>query len=168
MGKKLLGPIFLTVLFLLGCGLQTAGLSGKRSGLPEMGVHVDLYKPPGTSPAVSRSQLQTEVETRLRQAGVNIVPYQPTKLQPAMPLIYVNVKIAKIEDMYAYNVDILCMGKTASRGPALPAKLANCNLGTSGLVAELGQMREKVADLVNLFIKDYLSGQTGNPDSCSG
>ena len=168
MEKKLLAPIMLAVLLLMGCGLQTASLSGKRSALPEVAVHVDLSKPPGTSQAVSRSQLQVDVETRLRQAGVNIVSYQPTKPQPAMPLIYVNVKIAKIEDMYAYNVDILCMGKTASRGQALPAKLANCNLGTSGLVAELGQMREKVADLVNLFIKDYLSAQTGNPDPCSG
>jgi hypothetical protein len=169
MEKKLLVAGILAGLVFLGCSLKTSEPwqsndekpTGARVGLKRVAVFVDLAKPPGTSQEISRSQLQTDVETRIRRAGVNVVSHQPTTARPEMPLIYLNVKIAKIDDMYAYNVDILCMA--VSRGQAMPSKLANCNLGTSGLVAALGQVREKVADLVNLFIKDYLSAKTGAP-----
>jgi hypothetical protein len=177
MEKMVLLSLILCSLVFPGCSIKTSGpsqnnyekRSAKKDGIKALAVFVELAKPPESSQELSRHQLQVDVETKIRQAGVNVVSYQPMKARLEMPLIYVNVKIAKIDDMYAYNIDILCMA--ASRGPAVQSKLANCNLGTSGLVSELAQVRGKVADLVKLFIKDYLSAQGGNPAAswlCSG
>ena len=53
--------------------------------------------------------MQSDVEAKIRQTGVNVVPHQTTSPLPGMPLVYVNVKVAKIDEKYAYNVDIMCM-----------------------------------------------------------
>jgi hypothetical protein len=56
--------------------------------------------------------------------------------------------------MYAYNADIVCITTSSKQSSAKSGKGA---LGTSGLVPDITQVRPKVADLVNQFIKDYLS-----------
>ena len=177
MEEMLLLVLIFFSLFFVGCSIKTSEpyqnnyekSSAKMNGIKAVAVFVELAKPPGASQEMSRNQLQTDVETKIRQAGVNVVSQKTTSALPDVPLIYVDIKIAKIDKMYAYNVDILCMN--ASQGRTMPAKLANCNLGTSGLVAEIVQVRGKVADLVNLFIKDYLSVTGGNLSAsflCSG
>ena len=96
----------------------------------------------------------------MRQAGVNVVSHQTTSPLPGVPLVYVNVKVVKIEEKYAYNVDIMCL--TTPQDHNYQSKLTNCHVETSGLVPELIQVRGKVGDLVNLFIKDHLSAMRDN------
>ena len=174
---KLLVAVMLFGLVVSGCSLispeayrnKDEKSTGQRYGLKGLAVVVELDKLPGGSQGISRNQLQTDVETKIRQAGVNVVPQKTMGVLPGTPLVYINVKIAKIEEMYAYNADLICMA--ASNRPNVRSKLANCNIGTSGLVANLLQVREKVADLVNRFIKDYLTVQKGTPVAsflCSG
>jgi hypothetical protein len=146
--------VILAGLLLLGCGPHVTGMSGPRDSSPVVAVVVDLAKPPGDSQELSRGRLQTEVEAIIRQAGVRVAPPMSPGAPPATPLVYVNVKIARIDDLYGYNIDILCMN--ASGGRPLPAKLANCSLAASGLVREIVLVKDKVAAQVNRFLTEYL------------
>jgi hypothetical protein len=152
-----IGPylaVMLAGLLLAGCGPHVTGLSGPRDSSPAVAVVVELAKPPGDSQELSRARLQTEVEARFRKAGVRVAPPMAPGALPEAPLVYVNVKIARIDDLYGYNIDILCMN--APGGRPLPAKLANCSLAASGLVREMVLVKEKVAELVNRFLTEYL------------
>ena len=169
MEKKLLVAAILSSLIFLGCAMNSSEpfpsgyekSTGKVQSVKAVAVVVELSRPPGTSKEMNRYQLQTEVERKIRQAGVTVVAQKSLSDLPNAPLLYLNVKIARIDEMYGYNIDIICMN--APHGRPLPAKLANCNLETSGLVREIALVREKVADLVNLFIKDYLLDEAGAP-----
>ena len=169
MEKKLLVAAVLVSLVFPGCALNSSEAwqssyekpAGRTRGVKAVAVVVELSKPPGSSQEMNRNQLQKDMETKIRQAGVTVVAQKSLGDLPNAPLVYLNVKIARIDEMYGYNIDIICMN--APHGRPLPAKLANCNLETSGLVREIALVREKVADLVNLFIKDYLLDGAGTP-----
>ena len=123
-------------------------------GLKGVAVVVDLEGPAGASKDLSREELQAEVESRLHQAGITVLPRQTCPL-PGVPLIYVNARIAAIDGKFAYNIDIMCL--TAPQDDRLKARLANRRLDASGLVPEIIQVRGKVEELVSAFIKKYLS-----------
>ena len=123
-------------------------------GLKGVVVVVDLEKPAGATRDMNREELQAEVESRLHQAGVTVLPRQTCPL-PGVPLIYVNARVAAIDGKFAYNIDIMCL--TAPQDDRLKARLANRRLDASGLVPEIVQVRGKVEELVSAFIKKYLS-----------
>lgn len=117
-----------------------------------MAVFVELEKSSDVSQGIDRNQIQNDIETKIRQAGVRVVPQKKTNYLPGVPIIYLNITIAKFEKQYAYNADIICINNskqdlTSGKG----------NKGTAGLVSEVTQVRQKVAELVNRFIIDYLS-----------
>jgi hypothetical protein len=163
--------VLLVTLGFLGGSMPVSGASradiktssaGKGRGPHEVAVVVDLDQPAAACREFSRSQLQAALEAQLRQAGVTVVPPKPEGALPRSLLIYVNVKIAAVNKRYAYNADIMCMA--GSQKNRVPAKLAKGgHLGTAGVVPEIGQVRDKVEDLLNCFIRDYLSSRGGLP-----
>ena len=131
----------------------------KLRGLKEVGVFVELVKPPSESQGLNRNQLQGEVEAKLRQAGITVVTNTGVEALPNLPFIYLNLTISKLESMYAYSADFFCL--TAGQGQQAAGNPAAWNVGSSGLAADLVQVREKVAELLNLFIKDYVAVNPG-------
>jgi len=153
--------ITLLSLLVIAGGAQTAspfpGPRGTCAGLPGLKgvtVVVDLETPAGAPKDMSREDLQTEIESRIHQAGITVLPRQICPL-PGVPLIYVNIKVAFLEEKYAYNIDLMCL--TASQDEAIKARVGNCRLEVAGLVPEIRQVKGKVEELVKVFIKDYLS-----------
>ena len=158
--------VFLFI-FILWTGMawdvQASGPGSEREklrGLKEVGVFVELVKPPAGSQGLSRNQIQNDIETKLRQAGIKVVTHTTISKLPALPFFYLDLTIKKMEAMYIYNADIICF--IPSQQPNRKSNSVTWNLGTAGFVSEVIQVREKVADMVNLFIKDYISV---NPDA---
>jgi hypothetical protein len=135
---------------------HAAGIVQNRDvlrGLKEVGVFVELVTPPVEVPGLSRNQLQGDIELRLYQAGIKIVSSASLEEVPKLSFVYLNLTIRKLEAVYAYNADFLCLTPSQeARNQAVPAVWKQ---GNSGVVNEMFQVREKVTDLVNLFIKDY-------------
>ena len=131
-------------------------------GLKAVAVVVDLEGPAGATREMNREELQTGVESRLRQAGITVLPRQTCPL-PGVPLIYLNTRVAVIDGKFAYSIDIMCL--TAPEDDRLQARLANCRLDASGLVPEIVQVRAKVEELMSALIKKYLSWQGENGPS---
>jgi hypothetical protein len=150
---------FLVILLVIGVmlpmSLAAENVHNKDAlrGLKEVGVFVELATPPVEVPGLSRNQLQGDIELRLYQAGIKILSSASLGELPKLSFVYLNLTIRKLEAMYAYNADFLCLTPSqAARQQAVPAVWKQ---GNSGVVTEMFQVREKVTDLVNLFIKDY-------------
>jgi hypothetical protein len=122
-------------------------------GLKEVGVFVELMTPPVEVTGLSRNQLQGDIELKLYQAGIKIVSSASLEEVPKLSFVYLNLTIRKVEAVYAYNADFLCL--TPSQEVRHQAAPAVWKQGNSGVVQEMFQVKEKVTDLVNLFIKDY-------------
>ena len=128
--------------------------TGRLRSLKEVAVFIELEKPSGDHQGINRDQIQKDIEMNLRQAGIKIVRQTRASYSFEQPIIYVSVTIAKLKAMYAYNADIIYIN-TSSKQPSAKSGKGG-TLGTSGLVPEITQVRPKVLDLVNQFIKDYL------------
>jgi hypothetical protein len=153
------GRLFLVILLVMGVMLPmslAAEIDHNKDalrGLKEVGVFVELATPPVEVPGLSRNQLQGDIELRLYQAGIKIVSSASLGELPKLSFVYLNLTIRKLEALYAYNADFLCLAPSqAARQQAVPAVWKQ---GNSGVVNEISQVREKVTDLINLFIKDY-------------
>jgi hypothetical protein len=151
--------VFLVVLLVMGVMVamsHAAGIFHNKDalrGLKEVGVFVELVNPPVEVTGLSRNQLQGDIELKLHQAGIKIVSSASLEELPKLSFVYLNLTIRKLEDVYAYNADFLCLTPSQEvRNQAAPAVWKQ---GNSGVVQEMFQVREKVTDLVNLFIKDY-------------
>jgi hypothetical protein len=156
----ILAAVIISCVLVVSCstpGDKTTAGGDKSTGRPrtltEVAVFIELEKPSGDPRGINRDQIQNDIEMKLRQAGINVVPQTRTSYSSGLPIIYVNVTIAKFEAMYAYNADIICINTSSKQASAKSGKGA---IGTSGLVPEVSQVRSKVADLVNRFIRDYL------------
>lgn len=154
--------VILSCLFLAGCATPPGPTTAEPGTFPkrlgdgkEVAVLVEVENPSGDSQGINRNQIQHDIETKIRQAGVKVVAQAGPGSSSGVPILYVNVSLTRIERMYAYNADILWVN-TSPRQP-LAAKSGKNSMGTSGLAADLAQVRQKVTELVNLFIKDRLS-----------
>jgi hypothetical protein len=154
-----MGRLFLVILLVIGVmlpmSLAAENVHNKDAlrGLKEVGVFVELATPPVKVPGLSRNQLQGDIELRLYKAGIKIVSSASLGELPKLSFIYLNLTIRKLETVYAYNADFLCL--TPSQEACNQAVPAVWKQGNSGVVNEMFHVRERVTDLVNLFIKDY-------------
>ena len=149
--------VILSSVLVFSCSIlggKNAAEADKSRPIKEVAVFLDLEQPSGEPQGINRSQIQHDIEMNLRRAGIK------TALQPinfyssGLPIIYVNVTIAKYETIYAYNADLIFMNPSSQQTSAESGK--GGTIGSSGLVNEIKQIRPKVLDLVNRFIKEYL------------
>ena len=156
-GEVILIAVILSSVLVFSCSIpggKTATGADKSRLIKEAAVFIDLEQPSGELQRISRDQIQQDIEMNLRRAGIK------TALQPinfyssGLPIIYVNVTIAKYETIYAYNADLIFMNPSSQQTSAESGK--GGTLGASGLVNEINQIRPKVLDLMNRFIREYL------------
>lgn len=151
--------VLLTFFLLYVCLAPVCEAAGPGSnketlrGLKAVGVFVDLVKSPSETQGLSRNQLQNEVEAKLRRAGITVVPSANIETLPELAFIYLNLTINRLDTTYAYNADFFCL--TPDQRKQANGNPAAWNMRSAGLVDDLVQVRQKVAELVNRFIKDY-------------
>jgi hypothetical protein len=112
---------------------------------------------------LTRDALQTDIELRLRKAGVEV--HDPNdKSSYDLPLLYVNVHCLSISGgMFAFNIEVQVQQAVhLRRDPSIVSSGA-----TTWKVAGLGtassgrSIRDHVEDLVDNFLNDYLAA---NPE----
>jgi hypothetical protein len=76
--KTIIGSLFLfiTTTILGGIAIAESDLAPLLKGLTGIGIHV-LYDVSGNWNAVSKKDVQTEVELRLRRSGINVNQFNP-------------------------------------------------------------------------------------------
>jgi hypothetical protein len=123
-------------------------------GVTIVEVVVEAMDPGAEQDGLTRSQLQMEVELRLRQAGITVGPTLTGHL-------YVNVDTEKSDhgQAYAYNVSVHYIQQVVlARDPKAPIFATTWETGGVGIIGanRLREVRQDVANYVDQFIKAYL------------
>ena len=130
------------------------GLSGVR-------VVVETLRPEVEQAGLSRATIQSDVEFRLRQAGIGVLT--ESVRAPGNPLLYVILVLHQGPlGLYAYSLDVeldqlVSIVRDGSVNPALGTTWrAYPVVGTVG-ASNLNTIREDIGELVDDFVKAYLS-----------
>ena len=156
--------IFLS-LFLRSSVFSVNGISNRATlrGLKGVGVLVEKLPPEVEKEGLSADQLQEEIGSKLRNAGIRVLTKEEASGASGEPYLYINinVNIAKTEaDIYSYSIDLLFIQKVSlQRDPRLMSYAVTWSTGGVGSIGKpiLNQLRESVNDMVDVFIKAYLS-----------
>ncbi len=134
------------------------------AGLHGIWVVVEDLNQQAQQDGLDENQIHTDVELKLRQAGITVLTKEEwSATHPAgLPYLYVNVQAFKQrEGLYAFNVIVeLDQSVRLVRNPSVRASVATWRatpvLGTTG-ERDLGSVRERVRDLTDQFINAYLA-----------
>ena len=127
-------------------------------GIPAVWVAVEIRDPDGDWQGPTQAQVRTEVEERLKQAGIATTTQRGTT-----PYLYINVEAVKHADLsvYGYIIDVeLRQAARVVRNPNILVFADTWSIHSIGTVgaADLAEhLRVKLATHVNLFIEAYLA-----------
>jgi hypothetical protein len=156
-----LAVILVTVLALPGHAADSDFQRESLAGLRTVGVMIEELAPEAEQGGLTSNLLQTDVEVRLRKAGLRVAE-GPERLQ-APAFVYVNVNTAKWPrpKVYAVSVSVQLMEPVSLvRNPARRRLAATWDNGAVGLAHAsdfAATVRAKVGDLVDRFLNDYLA-----------
>jgi hypothetical protein len=114
---------------------------------------------------LTSGQIQTDIELKLRMAGIKIASTSGASEIPGMPFLYVKVStmsmsLYKMPELYACNINIsLNQWVYLSRDLSISAIASTWErqfFGTVG-ISRIGSIRDVIKDKVDIFINDYLS-----------
>jgi hypothetical protein len=130
-------------------------------GLPGLTVVIEPMSPSAEQDGLTQSQLQVDVEQRLRASGIRVLTKEEWQKTPGSPYLYINVAALKKDyGLYAYAIEV-CVNQ-------LVTLIRNRNIrefaetwetrevGTVG-TERLLTVRDSVAAHVDEFIRDYFS-----------
>lgn len=129
------------------------------SGLKGVSVIIEEFQPDFDIYELTTEQLQTDVELRLRKAGIKV-----GAIEKFPSSIYVNLNMRAVSacpGLYSYGLQIELQELVSlDRRPKVVLTGTLWSLGNSGTVGKdkaKTDLRELVADLVDRFINDYLA-----------
>ena len=132
-------------------------------GLQGVRVLVEGLKPEIENRGLTRQQLQTDVELRLRQNGIKVLTEKEWLSAPGGPLLYVNVNIMIHKEtlLVAFHT-LLQLKQAVFLARDLTKKVYGASTWERSLVGSVGlskieSIREKVKDQVDTFSNDYLT-----------
>jgi len=161
-----LGLVFLFTLFLGTSSLFALTTETNRAtlrGLDGVRVLVEDLPPELEQAGLTKNQLQNDVESKLRGAGIKTLSQEECFKTPGEPYFYININVNTTKNeggLYAYSIDIgLVQNIVLQRDPKQTGYSVTWSTGGLGLIEkkQLNQIRESVEDMVLIFIKAFLS-----------
>jgi hypothetical protein len=133
-------------------------------GLKGVQVVVEGIKPEAEASGLYAAAILTDVELKLRQAGIKVLTGAEARVAPGQPYLYVQVGLASNPktELYAFFIRVeLCQDVQLLRDPSsLAGGIATWSpAGTVGTVGKenLRTLRDNIKDQVDKFINAYLS-----------
>jgi hypothetical protein len=166
MAKKGLCAALALVILLLLSGVSHALSIDQKPlvGLKGVYVVVESIDPQAERLGLTKAQITTDVELRLRKAGLKVLTKNEMLKAPGTPFLCVNVNtfIRAGSALCAYHVSVILNESVLlARGVTTVGGIWNTGgVGTVG-VDKITQIRGAVGDEVDKFINDYLAA---NPE----
>lgn len=130
-------------------------------GLDGVSVEVKRLKPEIERDGLFRSTLQTDVELKLRMAGMKVLSDEEAVKNPNSPCLYLNLDAIKCSLGYVYRIQLsLREGVTVARKPV---KVVGTTFRTTDRFAispHLSEIREDVREIVDNFIKAWMEANS--------
>lgn len=176
MRKMLLAIICLT--FALPVTAQNSLFEKQKAtlrGLTGVYVLVEKINDSVKDYGITENQIRTDVELRLRKAGIRVLSQSESFNTPGEPYLYIKIGIVNIQTSgdnfrfgYAYDItvsleqDVLLERKIMAdkNTPVqIPISAATWERGTLGVLpkADVRSIRDDVNDYIDQFINDFLA-----------
>ena len=131
------------------------------TGLTQFFVLVENLAEDAEHDGLSRTQIQTDVELRLRQAGIPVVD-SSRAWDAGYPYLYVSVQTHKSQRgaSYAWVLEVhLTQSVALVRNPSIISLAPTWGTGQFGSVGvdKLPSLRDNIRDLVDRFINAFLA-----------
>ncbi|MGO9641717.1 MAG: hypothetical protein ACLP1Y_10475 [Candidatus Acidiferrales bacterium] len=162
MTTRLVAPCLTTVFLIVASSLfvqaqvtapsDTSTLKGIRT------VYVLIEDLPDGAKVLGLSgdAIQTDVELRLRLAGIHVVTQEEGLKLPGAPHLYVNVNLT--DDARALGIDVqLAQNVLLERNSLFVPSAATWSKGFTGENPTAQIIRDRIKDLVDMFLNDWLS-----------
>ena len=171
MKTKKSSVVLIVIVLAMLSGTPLFAINGKSNlatlrGLQGVGVLVEQLPPEVENEGLRRNQIQAEVESKLRMAGIKVLTKEECAKTPGEPYLYINlnINITKTEsDIHPYSIDVMLIQKVfLLRDPEKNTYAMTWSTGGIGSIDKqiLAQLRESVMNVVDVFIHAYL---TENP-----
>jgi hypothetical protein len=129
-------------------------------GLRGVGVKVEDMDPQAERLGLTKAQIRTDVELRLRKAGVTVLTEKERIETPGIPLLSVKANTNFSQKLpfvtYSTSVDLNEWVTLARGGETYGAIWSTASLGTIG-TTNISKIRDFLGDRVDQFINDYLA-----------
>jgi hypothetical protein len=157
----------LLALWLLGGAATLARAQGDLEaqtlrGLKGVGVVVEKLRPEVERSGLTVSLIQTDVELKLRLAGIPVLTDAEVLDTPGYPYLYIQATIVVLSNGWAYSV-LAALKQLAilERDPAIKSYDAitwrENTVATIGPSRAVAEVRSDIKDLTDKFINAYLS-----------
>jgi hypothetical protein len=133
------------------------------AGLTGLDVIVDDMNPNAERDGLAKSALQTDVELRLRHAGIRVLTENESIAAPGSPYLHLRVMAAKNDlRMYGYSIELeLKQLVRLDRDPSMRSVATTWGALVGVGIVPAGDLshvvRERVRDAVDGFINDFLA-----------
>lgn len=153
--------VFVTLCFCWSSGQALAARNWQSLRQVEgLEVVIGDLNPDAVKDGLNRSVLQTDVVRMLRGAGMNVVSREKRLQTPGVPWLYVSVSTVKTKfGSHVYSVSVGLFQDALLKSNGISTSVQTWERGSFGMTRSenLERIREAVADLVGVFIKDYLA-----------
>lgn len=129
-------------------------------GVEGVYVLIEDFKPEVERAGLAKEQLQTDVEVRLRQAGIRVYTHEELLRAQGQPYLYVNAGVILHSDgLVSYGITVEFRQRASLDINAVSAPVTTWSTGGFGTAGILGlhTLRDTVCNFVDQFINAYLS-----------
>ena len=130
-------------------------------GLREIFVVTENLSDEAVKDGLSKDQIQTDVGLKLRMAGIKVISKEESSLTSGYPFLFVTVNAMRHRSgLFAIGIRVsLEQDVYLVRNPKVSLSTSTWSVEGVYIVGETNimQVREKIKDLVDDFINDYLA-----------
>jgi hypothetical protein len=152
--------IVLVIALLLVPGLSHALTLKQKAlvGLKGMDVLVEKMNPQAERLGLGEGQIKTDVELRLRKAGVRVLTEKESLETPEMPALYVNITTVFKSNICAYSIHV-SLSERVTLASGFQTTGFIWDIGEIGFIGpeNISKIRGYVGGQVDRFINDYLA-----------
>jgi hypothetical protein len=130
-------------------------------GLEAVRLEVERIKPEIERDGLFRDELRSDMELKLRMAGIRIVPEEETQKNPGVPLLQLNVDAMKCSFGYVYNIGLYLVEQaTLVRKPMKAPGMFLRIPEQLGIASRLSEIRDAVGDVLDEFVRIWKSSNS--------
>ncbi len=133
-------------------------------GLQGCGVIVEDLEPEIERDGLTKEQIQTDMELKLRMAGIKVLSREEAFKTGGAPYFYLNVAAMEIFSEHGASRGYIYYMSVSLKERVLPVRNGDTVWGTTwerpgflGVTTNLTDIRQGAKDLVDYFINDYLA-----------
>jgi len=152
----------LPAFFLAGAHMRM-GQPEVLKGLEAIRLEVERIKPEIERDGLFRDTLYSDMELKLRLAGIKVLSEEQAEQSPETPALYLNVDALKCSFGYVYNIGLYLIEpanlvRRPMKAPAMFLRIPE----QLGIASRLSEVREAAGDILEEFVRIW---KESNSDS---